>query len=459
MIRSRSRRAPPLRRNATTPGHAAFPAHPLQSVTITGLGQHGDGLASTPEGESLYVPGTVPGDRVTVRRTGGSASQGWIAQVVTLDAAGPDRSAPACPHYGACGGCALQHMRADAVQTWKQTRLRQALHRAGFDPPAEPMAWISAPPASRRRATVALLRDGATVRLGFRGRASHQIVDLDVCPVLSPALTRLFPGLRQGLAPFLPPAGPIAGRRLDLALTVCDNGVDLVIRGSLTDDLALREGLADLGRGLDLARLSWQPDETAPPRILIAFRPPEVRFAGLRVVLPPGGFLQATEPTQQAMIAAIRAAVQPLAGRPTLDLFAGLGAFTLPLGLEGPTHGVESDPAAVAALSAALRQPGAPGAVSVENRDLYRRPFTADDLQRFAAVVMDPPRAGAHDQARHLAMAPASVERLVMVSCNPATLARDLACLHGGGWRLGTVLGVDQFLWSPHLEAVVCLWR
>ena len=425
---------PAPKRPAEPPPSAA----PVE-VVIESVGGRGDGVAHW-KGERLFVPQTLPGDRLTVRfreRRG----DGWIADPVTLLHAAPGRADPPCAHAGTCGGCALQHLDAETYAAWKLEQLRGALARAGLpEAPFDPL--VLTPPGGRRRAVLAAARRGRRLWLGFNERASHRLVDVEGCPVLDPGLEALVAPLRSLLLGLLPDEGT-----LDVALTLLDDGPDVVLEGLPEPDLPALEALAAFAAEHDLARLSWRRKPGAPAEPIARRRDGIVRFGSVTVSPEPGAFLQASRQGEAALVAA---ALAGTAGAEWVaDLFAGSGTLTFPLAQQTRVHAVEAEGPAVRALEAGCRQLPA-GRDTVEKRDLFREPLEPAELARFQAVVFDPPRAGAAAQAA--ALAASAVPSVVAVSCNPATFARDARTLVDGGYRLERVVPVDQFLWSPHLE-------
>lgn len=429
------------RRPARRPRTTAAPR--IAELTIAEVGARGDGIA-VHDGMRVFVPLTVPGDRVRVR-LGEAKGEGVRGDLQDLLEPGPGRGDPACRHFGACGGCTLQHMDDAAYAAWKVAQVGAALARVRLDGvPMAPLARTA--PGARRRARLAALRKGRTVRLGFNERLSHRLVDLAACPVLVPRLEGLIAPLRAALADVL-----ADGQGCDAVLTDLDGGVDLLLVGPRTLDRAAREALVAFAESAGVARLSWQPDDhgAAEP---VAHRAPVVaRFAGGAVVPPPGAFLQASAAGEAALVAAVQEGVGPVAR--VADLFAGLGTFSLPLAQRAAVHAVEGDAAAVAALGRAVQGLR----LTAERRNLFDDPLTAKELARFDAVVFDPPRTGAPEQS--LWLAKSTVPTVVAVSCNPATLARDLRTLVDGGYRIESVTPIDQFLWSSHVEVVAVLRR
>jgi 23S rRNA (uracil1939-C5)-methyltransferase len=411
-------------------------------VTIERLGGRGDGVAQL-DGRPVFVPLALPGDRLRVRVTGERAG-GYRAEVVELLAGGPGRVEPPCPHYGPCGGCALQHFDADLTASWKAAQVAQALARRGL-PDAMLGPLVSVPPGRRRRASLAAFRDAEAVRLGFHARASHRVVDAPGCRLLTPGLMAVLPPLRVALAGILAPR-----ERADVVLCETASGVDLLLVARRSPDLAARAALAELAEEADLARLSWAPPGGEPEPVARR-RAPRIDFAGVAVEPPPGGFLQPSIEGEAALVRLVLDALPEAAAR-VLDLFAGCGAFSFPLAARARVHAVEGEPAALAALRKAARAAGLEGRVSAEGRDLARRPLAAAELAGFDCAVFDPPRSGARAQAE--AFAASDLPAVIAVSCNPNTFARDARILVDGGFRLARVAPLDQFPWSGHVELV-----
>lgn len=382
---------------------------------ILRLAGRGDGVGAS----GRYHPLTAPGDRV--------AEDGSVEP-------GPHRQVPPCRHFPECGGCQLQHVDDGAYAAFLIDRIASALVAQGVAPPDILPPHIS-PPKSRRRASLRWERGGA---LGFNAEASHRIVDMRECHILRSELFALVAPLRALLGKLRPAA--TAGVRLTLA----DQGVDVLLEKVEADGLAAAEALGAFARDHRLARLAlddgygaetqWEPD------------PVTVTLGGIPVGLPHGAFLQATEDGEAALVGAVRQAVG--AARLTADLFCGLGTFAL--ALEGRILAAEGARDAASALKSAAARAQRP--VFVDHRDLYRRPLETADLNRFEAVVLDPPRAGAKDQA--LSLARSDVPRIACVSCNPSTFARDAAAFVAGGYRFDWVAPVGQFRWSTHVELV-----
>lgn len=426
-------------------------------LTIESLGARGDGIASF-AGERVLVPLGVPGDRVKLRlaRDRDGRLRGRIRAVIE---AGPARIAPPCPHFGdhpagGCGGCALQHLDAEAYRAWKLAQLRTALTRHGIAiDTIEPLA-IS-PPASRRRADLTASRKKEGVVLGFNARGSHRVVDLAECAVLRSSLVSLFQPLRELLAPLMKP-----GDSAEARLAATDSGADLLLVTALEIGLGARARIASFAARHDLARVARAHPKRPGAETLIERRPVRMIVGGVPVPLPPGAFLQATAEGEAALRDFVCEAAARVPARGTgriADLYAGIGTFTLPLAMAGAkVHAIDAGKAEIAAIEAAARAAVLPG-VTAEVRDLDRRPFDATALAGYDAVVFDPPRSGAAPQAARLAAA--NVPRVIAVSCNPASFAREARLLLDGGYRLVRLKPVDQFLWSTHLELAALFLR
>ncbi|MEX2650159.1 MAG: 23S rRNA (uracil(1939)-C(5))-methyltransferase RlmD [Alphaproteobacteria bacterium] len=415
-------------------------ADPVE-LTIESLGAAGDGVASH-GGARVFVPYTVPGDRVRVVLGPGRAGDRQ-ARVVARLADGPDRAVPPCPHFGDCGGCALQHLALEAYRTWKQGVVVEALARRGLaDVPVAPLVDAALP---RRRASFALARAPHRGIAGFHRRYASKVVDVVSCVIVEPALRDLLPRLRELVAALPSWRGP--GQAV---VTRTDTGIDLVLAADLRLDATERERLTRFAAAVDLARLSHQRGADVAAEPVIERRAPTLDIDGVKVVLPPGGFLQPTAAGEAAIGARIVAALGD-ASR-VADLYAGLGTWTFRLVARARVHAVEGDGALVAALKTAATRAGLMGRVEAEARDLARRPLMAEELRRFDAVVFDPPRAGAAETAAELARSRVPV--VVAVSCNPATFARDARTLVDGGYRLVEVTPIDQFRYAAHVELV-----
>jgi len=397
------------------------------------MGGQGDGLAPGP----VYVPLTLPGERVLAR------VQGDRGELETVALPSPERVAPPCPHFGACGGCALQHWEHGAYLAWKTEQLARTLARERIETEILP-AFAAAPGRRRRLALHARKTGGPAAAVGYKARRSWSLVPIEVCPIADPRLVAALPAFRRLAAPLFEHAKSAP----TLHATLTATGVDIDITGveaksgGLSADARVR--VAEIAREADFARV------TLAGEALYQSRSAVVRMGKASVALPPGGFLQAVPEAEEAMAAF---ALQAAAGAGLVaDLFCGSGTFAFRLAEQSRVLALDGDAAAVAALRGALGTAPDLKPIAAEARDLFRRPLLAAEMKRIDAVLFDPPRAGALDQAREIARS--NVPVAIGVSCNPATFARDAAALIAGGFRLARVLPVDQFLWSPHIELV-----
>ncbi|WP_298673646.1 class I SAM-dependent RNA methyltransferase [uncultured Sphingomonas sp.] len=386
---------------------------------IVRIGARGDGVTV----DGRHVAFTAPGD--VVREDGAIIP-------------GPHRATPPCRHFPACGGCQLQHLDDIAWAGFITDRVSSALAAQGLTTEIRPPAL--SPPRTRRRATLHWEPAG---RFGFTGEKSHAIVDLAECHVLAPELFAIVAPLKRLLGRLR------LRRRLDIHLALADQGVDVLISGVVPEGLEAAEAITGFAEQHGLARLAfdagfgpevrWEPDAVT------------VTLGDLAVPLPPAGFLQATREGEAALVAAVR---ETIGTAPTIaDLFAGLGTFAL--AFPAKVYAAEGGRDAVLSLKAAAGRAQRP--VFVEHRDLYRRPLTPAELDRFTAVVLDPPRAGAREQAE--ALAACSVPVIGYVSCNPSSFARDAKMICEGGYTLEWVQPVGQFRWSTHVELAACFTR
>jgi 23S rRNA (uracil1939-C5)-methyltransferase len=372
--------------------------------------------------DDRFVPFAVPGDLVDG------------AGIVT---SGPHHAVPSCQHFPQCGGCQLQHADDEIYAAFIVDRIASALGAQGMA--ADIRVPHLSPPSTRRRATLQAERRGKAVAIGFNEAASHRIVDLRECHILHPRLFALIGPLRVLMGGLLADKG-----RARIALTLADQGINVLIEGAAAETLAQTEALTSFGEVHGLARLSL--DEGYGPSPRYAPEPVTITLSGVPVGLPEGAFLQATGDGEAALISAVTEATH--GADAMADLFCGLGTFAL--ALPGKVHAVEGARDAILALAATRR-------VSVEHRDLFRRPLSAVELARFGAVVLDPPRAGAKEQIAELASS--AVPQIAYVSCNPATFARDARTLTDGGYRLAWIQPVGQFRWSTHVELVASFTR
>lgn len=410
-------------------------------LSITEIGAQGDGV-STRNGHIHYVPFSAPGDRISAR-TVSRRGEGIAAEIERLVEPSPLRAEPACGHFGRCGGCALQHLTPDFIAGHKRDLLKRALSHRGLDSNTVTETVII-PPHSRRRLRFSINRAGKPV-LGFKVRRGHEIIDIQECPLAAPEIEALLPHVRRIL-----PQLPALGKRGELTVAAVDNGLDLLFAPVKPAELGLveRECLATFAATQKIARISWDGPSGVEP--VAARETPYLTFGGSRVKLPAGAFLQPSAAGERAIAECVTVALNGC--RSCADLYAGCGTLAFPLSAFSKVHCFEINDDMVDAIR---RAEGTKPTATV--RDLAAQPLTAKELVTFDGIVFDPPRAGARAQAEELAQS--DVSKIAAVSCNPATFARDLRILTDGGYSIVRITPIDQFAWSPHLEAVAELRR
>ncbi|MER8663954.1 class I SAM-dependent RNA methyltransferase [Mesorhizobium sp. M1148] len=399
--------------------------------TIKRLGSQGDGVAETETGE-MFIPFTLPGETVTAAR------ERDRAMLMAVLETSPLRIDPACRHFTECGGCAVQHLQADAYQQWKRDKVVHALKGIAGDIGA----LVPCAPHTRRRVVLAARRADTGMLLGFHRHLSPEIIPIEECPISLPEIVAALDRLRS-VADLV----CATTKSFRMAVTVTGSGLDVAVYESGKLGENQRRVASNFIMANGFARLSIDDE------IVIEPKKPVVMFGTVAVAIPPGAFLQATQAAEQAMADLVGGHLKR--ARKVADLFAGCGSFALRLAAKSEVHAVEGDAAALSALDRGSRFATGLKRVTGERRDLFRRPLTFKELNAFDGVVFDPPRAGAEDQSKQIARS--DVPFVAAVSCNPVTLARDLRILIDGGYILKSVTPIDQFLWSPHVEAVALL--
>lgn len=385
--------------------------------------------------ENTILRVAAPGDGVTADgRHAAFAAPGDVLHADGTLTHGPHHQQPPCRHFPECGGCQLQHLDEDAYAAFVTDRIASALD--GQDLTATLRPPLVSPPRTRRRATLHAEGKGGRVTLGFTGEKSHAIVDMRECHILAPSLFAIVDPLRKLLQKLS------FKRRGDVHLTLSDQGPDVMVTNLTADGLSAAEAITSFCERHGVARFTLDSGEG--PETRWEPQPVTITLGGHPVPLPPAAFLQATQEGEDALVAAMREAT---AGAATIaDLFAGLGTFTL--ALPARVYAAEGARDAVFSLKTAAGR--GQYQTFTEHRDLYRRPLTVVELDRFDAIVLDPPRAGAREQIEALAACRSKV--IGYVSCNPASFARDARLLVDGGWRIDWIQPVGQFRWSTHVE-------
>lgn len=386
----------------------------MSADTIIRVAARGDGVTADGRHAALAAPGDI-------LNADGSLTPG------------PHHQIPPCRHFPTCGGCQLQHLDDAAYAHFITHRIAGALAAHGLE--TEVRAPILSPPRTRRRSTLHAEVKNGRVTIGFTEQSSHAIVDIQECHILAPELFAVVAPLRKLLAQLG------MKRRADIQMTLCDQGVDLLI-GGRAEGLVAAEAIIAFCQRSGIARFAI--DDGVGPETRWEPEPVTVTLGDVPVPFPHGGFLQATADGEAALVSAVREAIGP--ARVVADLFAGLGTFAL--SLDGKIYAAEAARDAILSLKSAAGRVGRQ--VFADHRDLYRRPLTVQELDRFEAIVLDPPRAGARDQAT--ALASTHSPSIAYVSCNPSSFARDARAMCDGGYRIDWIQPVGQFRWSTHVE-------
>lgn len=394
------------------------------ATTIEYLGHKGEGVAQI-EGERVFVPFALPGEDVLITREG---ERGTLVAVSKPSAA---RGEPFCPHYGACGGCQLQHLAPDAYRAFKISLVETPLLQAGVEATVE--KFLTAGGAGRRRATLHARKDAA----GYMRLRSHDLLDLDACPILVPGL-RVAPDVARAIGAMIGPC--------DVSFTATDTGLDVSVKSGVKGLKGDR--LMALGNRFGLARLAFNGE------MLFLQQMPRVTMGRGTVDLPVGSFLQATEEAENVLAGYVTEAAGK--AKSVADLFCGVGPFALRLAEKAAVFAADSDRPAVEALDKAFRHAKGLKAITTRARDLFRDPLTRFELN-YDCVVLDPPRAGAEAQVKEIALS--KVKRVVMIACDARSFARDAAILAKAGFSLSNLWAVDQFTYSTHIEIAATFQR
>lgn len=421
------------------PGPMTDNADVTHTLTISRLGHRGDGIAETSSGP-VFVPYALPGEVIETETVPGHPDRRHLLRIETPS---PDRIAPFCPHFGVCGGCAVQHWREPLYRVWKRDLVVTALGQAGLD--ANIGELIDAHGEGRRRAVFHARRGTKEiVEVGFSALRAHTIVAIDRCPVLAPGMDGAIRAAWT-IAEILTPQG----KPLDIQITATTGGLDIDVRGSGPLNAARTAALARLAGTGGIARI------TRHGELVTQVAPPAITMGRAQVILPPGSFLQATTLGEDTLARLV--ADHAGKARTVADLFCGVGPFALRLAERARVTACDSDSKSIDALKGAAKTASGLKPIEALARDLFRRPFVPQELNKFDTVIFDPPRQGAEAQARELAKSKVPV--VIAVSCNAATFARDAKLLIDGGYRLETVTPVDQFKYTAHVEIVARLSR
>lgn len=406
----------------------------MAELTIDALGKQGDGLARD-DSRNVFVPYTLPGERVETRGNGNRQT------LVNVLAPSADRVSAPCKHFGTCGGCQLQHMEAEAYESWKTGLVNAAMEQAGLDISVDKLFTFR--DSGRRRAVFSAARIDGDMRMGFVADDGHSLVDIETCPVLIQPLADAMGDIRQFAASL-----PLGKKPVRLHALWSEAGLDLAVTGLKTGNKAQVQSLIRKSSDFGFARL------TIDNEVLIEHRKPLLTMGIAQVTPPPGGFVQASLEAELQMAELTIAFLDGC--KYVADLYSGIGTFALRLAQNAKVSAFEENQPAIDALDRAWRETGGRLKQLVsEVRNLDRRPVLAAELKRVDGLVFDPPRAGAELQSRQIARS--AVQKVVAVSCNPVTLARDLITLRDGGYTIRRLVALDQFRFTPHIECIAFL--
>jgi 23S rRNA (uracil1939-C5)-methyltransferase len=401
----------------------------METLTIQDIGANGDGIARSADGHTVFVPLTAAGDVVTVEID--KDGRGRLLDIVTPS---KDRATPPCRHFGVCGGCSLQHIAQDAYRAYKKNGVLITLEKAGIALP-EKIETVFIPDRTRRRANFAARIVKGKALIGFHERKSAAIRDVPDCLLITEEVR----GVMEKIRPYLPDiAGE--GNKLDILIQCVEGQSEIGLTGKIAPGWEAQQALSDALRASGASRLSLRARDYESYEILLEEKPFYKSFDSLIVNLAPGAFLQPSAEGERALAQCVIDGAGDAAR--IADLFCGNGTFTGSLMKGRDIVAADSAEDAIAALAKA--------GVRAHRRNLFKEPFSAAELDDRDCVILDPPRAGAQAQVEALAWS--KVEKIVYVSCNPQSFARDAAVLTNAGRRLKSLSIVDQFIWSPHTE-------
>lgn len=399
----------------------------MTNLTIERVGSKGDGLSSD-NGKTTIIGKALPGEEVAF-------SDGKLLQILK---ASPERIDPFCSVYEKCGGCKLMHWQHEPYAAWKRALVVDALNAQGLDVPVD--ALVDAHGAGRRRVSLHVRQIANEWAAGYMAIKSHDLVAIQTCPVMVPALAKA-PEIAASFGPHM--------GACDVAITVADNGLDVAIKAERSAIAKRIVAFNEIMHQYNIVRISVNGEVAAQLKV------PAIQVGKAMVQLPLNSFLQATLSGEETLGSLVRAGL--VKSKRVLDLFSGIGPFAFRLAETQKVHAVDLDKAAIANILQSARFTVGLKPISAEARDLFDNPFVPAELNEFDAVVFDPPRAGAENQAKQIAKS--KVKRVITVACDVTSFARDAAILVRGGYKLEKVTPVDQFKYTAHVEIVALFKR
>lgn len=411
-------------------------------IDIGYLAGMGDGAAKY-NGKNVLTSLTCAGDKVSAKILS-EASDHIKAELLEVLTPSKDRQQPACQHFGKCGGCALQHLNNETYTNFKSNILLKIINDLDANPSIiKPLVQISN--KSRRRADFKIKINKGDVSIGFFAKKSHDVVDLNECPVTEDKIMQFLPILKNCLQNLKKP-----GIFESVDITLLDSGLDVIFNLCKKIKTPDFEKLAMLQKEKNIARLSYKlSDSDSYENIYVgdAF----IKFSNAEIYLPRGAFLQATKQGQQAITQFVLEHLKPCQN--IADLYAGCGTYSFYL-IENAKRvaAFEGDEQMISSMHNAASDCGFATKISTNTRDLFVNPLSIEELKTFDGVVINPPRNGALPQIKNLGKS--GIKNIVMVSCNPSTFKRDAKALLESGYKMTSTMAIDQFLWSKHLEIV-----
>jgi 23S rRNA (uracil1939-C5)-methyltransferase len=414
-------------------------------IIIQRLGAEGDGIAALEDGRTCYVPFTLPRESIhveTIKETRSTAH----ARALSIVSPAPERINAPCASFGTCGGCQLQHLNESTYAAFKQEKLASVMHRLGVSTATiQPLVLCGY--GSRRRLDLAVSSYKGELIIGFHGAFSAHVIDIRAtCPIAHPQIQQLLQPLTQHCAA-TQSAKQLRGIHLQC---VNDSSIDITLRLQKMPSASEKEAWsAFAAQHAHIARISFTlQDQDDHPRLIYG-QDVSIEIAGVRVALPSGAFLQAASAGQAALTQFVCTHAHNHAR--ILDLYCGLGTFSLPLAQQGShVTAYEGSDTMIHALHNATIHARLEQLLIAKQHDLFKHPIAAQEINRFDCVVINPPRNGALPQTQQIARS--TIGNVIMVSCNPITFERDARCLLQAGFTLQHIQGVDQFAMSSHLE-------
>jgi 23S rRNA (uracil1939-C5)-methyltransferase len=407
------------------------------TVTVSSLGGLGDGIGDI-DGKPVFIAKACAGDKLNIRIVS-ETKENMRGEIISVIEPGSGRIKAPCVYYAECGGCSLQHLSEKSYQDFKRKMAQDAITYSGF--PDSKIETTFLDHASRRRVEFKWTGN----RLAYYAARSHDMVPVESCVILDPKLSALMPALATALKKF--------PNIKTVSLTAADSGIELLL-GLSDNHRPDKTAFEQMANALNLARVGIV-SENREYSTAVKNDPMTMDFGGYNVAFPPDAFLQASKEGQKLLTEAVLKGVGD--AKHIVDLFCGIGTYSFPLSKQAVTHAVELDLPMVQSFKKNIKNLGLVERLSIEERDLFRKPLTAKELNRFDAIVINPPRIGAKEQTKQIAES--TVNRVVMVSCNPATFARDAKALKAAGFALTSAQAIDQFVFSPHLEIVAVFSR